>query len=309
MSKFYSLTKSEHYDVVNKEFIEVDLGSPSEPNIIKLPIFKDSWQIHLVNNGNGIYSFDNMFYVSNMGQEWQNAPNCITMFIQTASCFNIKENVDSTGKVEYDYWGIGFTSEQEDKIELAINNYFKTNINKLLAEVKFNSISSGGMNPVVNGIDSLLVCTGNEQTGTLASTFKRPSEQELNPDNITNIAQGVYPYQSGVVTPHTITNWIGQFEQFWGSSNNNYPLNRPTFEYYNQANPGLYHNNFAINNEFAGSTNPTDPLYLAVPAFYEPIDYYASGIYAQMERQDLLALYRRIYFGTRAFQPSPTKEV
>lgn len=296
MARFYNISSSRHWDLWNREFIEVDLGTPSSPNVIKIPVFKDLQQFQFVNQNNNIYCPENYFYLDEYSQTWNNAPNSTTMFIQTCFTVNIYQDIDaSTGEITYKRFQLT-NSDQVTKVKKALNDFYTTNINLIVISNKQEYVQGSNSS---TELMPFTIAQGKETGGTLASTFIRPSDEKLNPTSIENIASGFYPYQTnGVVTTIPPDFWTGELSEFYGREGNK---NIPGVL---DIDAGLISNNLQIDNEFAGISSSTNK-YIAAPRYYEPVDYY--GLYVTYGSNTAIdAVYRRVYFGVRPFNYTPT---
>lgn len=296
------------YDLVSKDFISVDIGTSSSPNVIKIPVFKNNTQFKFINESQGIYSNDKLYYMDTYSQRWQNAPNVITMFIQDACAIGVNPVFSNTGTT---YNRFSFSSSNQTKIKNALFDYFSSNTNKVV----YNGGNTLGVDNnifIPNSVSNITsrysispsityIGLGNENSGTLSNFFKRPSDDEMNPTGIQNLAQGNYPYNvENIITSYNVNRWVGEWQLHTiGTINGSptTPVRVPGFD----TNNGVYIDAVNIDNENFGSsfTNETN---VSIPRFYEPIDYCVISVdYYNSTVTNIYALYRRVYFGVQPF--------
>lgn len=311
MSSNYFTKQQISYDLASKDFISVDIGTSSTPNIIKIPVFKNNTQFKFINDGQTIYAPENLYYMDSYSQRWNNAPNVITMFIQDACAIGVKPdgngNYISVFKPQNE-----LTARQRDSINQELFNYFSSNSGQILytgsptmyirAADSISSITSS-YNISGGSYDKLnyYISKGNENSGTLSNFFKRPSDEELNPTGIQNLAQGNYPYNiENIITSYEVNKWVGEWGQFIGDTlRGNYTsgVRAPGFD----LNNGFYIDVINLNNEPFGSSFSSETN-VSIPRFYEPIDYFFSCCsYGNTSPFSIYALYRRVYFGVQPF--------
>ncbi|MGN1297374.1 MAG: hypothetical protein ACI4VH_02940 [Clostridia bacterium] len=296
------------YDLVSKDFINVDIGTSSSPNVIKIPVFKNNTQFKFINESQGIYSNDNLYYMDTYSQRWQNAPNVITMFIQDACAIGVNP-VFSTNGTTYEHFR--FSNSNVTAIINALFDYFSSNTNKVV----YNGNNSLGVDNSFNVARSIsdissrysltpsikYIGLGNENSGTLSNFFKRPSDEEMNPTGIQNLAQGNYPYNiENIITSYNVKRWVGEWQLHTMGSINGSPTTQvraPGFDYIN----GVYIDAVNIDNENFGSSFSSETN-VSIPRFYEPIDYCVIYVdYGVGNISNIYALYRRVYFGVQPF--------
>lgn len=307
------------YDLANKDFISVDIGTSSTPNVLQIPVFKNNTQFKFINDGQTIYSPENLYYMDTYSQRWNNAPNVITMFIQDACCIGVKPNVTTAGTTYVPMQTSSFSSTQREKIAQGIFEYFSSNSGPVLytgddlnTKYPFGGYAANSISSITSGINVLggtpsntkhshYIAKGNESSGTLSSFFKRPNDEELNPTGILNLAQGNYPYNNeNIIQNYEIQNWVGEWKQLLTSGvelTNNVRL--PGFD----AEAGVYISVVNIANEPFGSSFSTETN-TSIPRFYEPIDYFVMNITSYTSNtgpMNIYALYRRVYFGVQPF--------
>lgn len=305
------------YDLVSKDFISVDIGTSSSPNVLQIPVFKNNTQFKFINEGINIYSPENLYYIDTYSQRWNNAPNVITMFVQDACCIGVKADVTTTGTKYLPIQTKTFTTSQRDKIAQGIFEYFSSNSGPVLytgedinPTVAFDGIAANSVSSITSGTSLLkspqstgshYIAKGNENSGTLSSFFKRPSDEELNPTGIINLAQGNYPYNNeNIIQNYEIEHWVGEWQQLLTSNVTlTNPVRLPGFD----TSAGVYISVVNIANEPFGSSFNTETN-TSIPRFYEPIDYFIMtvGNYTTGTGPfNIYALYRRVYFGVQPF--------
>lgn len=297
------------YDLVSKDFITVDIGTSSSPNVIKIPVFKNNTQFKFINESQGIYSNDKLYYMDTYSQRWQNAPNVITMFIQDACAIGVNPVFSTTGTT---YTNFNFSSSNQTKIKNALFDYFSSNTNKVVYNggntlgvdlsirpaISISNIGSGAnLSPSITYIG-----LGNENSGTLSNFFKRPSDNEMNPTGIQNLAQGNYPYNvENIITSYNVNRWVGEWQLHTIGTIKGSPTTQvraPGFD----TNNGVYIDAVNIDNENFGSSFSSETN-VSIPRFYEPIDYCFISVDYNINNSifNIYALYRRVYFGVQPF--------
>lgn len=310
MSLTYGVKQTISYDMANKDFITVDVGTTSTPIILSIPVFKNNYQFKFLNEGVGAYVGENISYSDIYSNIWKNGPNVITIFIQDAMAIPVEQFINSSGNKEYRVIP-ELSSGTKEKIWGAYNDYFLTNANlQIIGNYNYSGsyyyyISSSQASTTRLTVSSQSIYTGNENSGTLANFFKRPTDEELNPTNLENLAQGNYPYLSqGVVSDLTLNRWVGQFEQLFCSRGSERTPSFPSFS----LTEGLFIDCVGLDNEYFEIQSPTaaTEYNCSVPKFYEPIDYYLLTTSSAGSTYNAYnALYRRVYFGVQPFNYTP----
>lgn len=309
MASNYYTKQQISYDLASKDFISVDIGTSSTPNVLQIPVFKNNTQFKFINDGQTVYAPENLYYMDTYSQRWNNAPNVITMFIQDAVAIGVKP--DGEGGYTKVFDG-KLTQPQRDLINEALFNYFSSNSGPIIYTGSptmyirvANSVSSitSGTNLTTGAYSKLnyYIAKGNESSGTLSNFFKRPTDEELNPTGILNLAQGNYPYNiENIITSYEVNRWVGEWGQFIGDTltgSTTSAIRAPGFD----LNNGVYIDVINLNNEPFGSSFSSETN-VSIPRFYEPIDYYFSHCaYNNTSEFAIYALYRRVYFGVQPF--------
>lgn len=300
------------YDLVKKDYISVTVKNDTgQDQQVEVPVFLYSFTAQFVNADGQALSSPDLFYTDEYSQTWTNAPNTITLFIQDAVALGYYPYTTSSGNLTYIplyekglYEGFSYQNNL-NLINQGLQTYFSTNTRQYIN-------TSASLAPYIqsptNASDlsqyqnltrlSSYIGTGHEGSGTLSTFFTRPSDAQMNPTGLNNVAQGCYPYtDTRFISGENLNFWVGEWGQLFGFGGDISIGNACGFD----SESGQYIRDITLRNSYFTLTGQQ---YIAVPKFFEPIDYYISGYTgynSDPQHYTPFAQYRRVYFGIRPF--------
>lgn len=258
--------------------------------------------VKLVNDGVGAYTNANTWYWSDSGQNWNNAPNVITMFISGVWGLSAYYDKDNQYFNDYSQWR---TSRDEIYSRLASN---------ISTQLFYNDDGSlSGQNwhrRILIGLPNM--------AGNLSPYLAQgPTSAEMNPTGL-EIAQGVYPYTlPEFVDPTTEGKPAFDSNDFFGDANTFLQMETSPSQLrvidtsdVTEANSVGIHLNRSTGIFDIGFLYDSLPFTLGksstIPRFFEPIDYFYMYDTSYSSYPAGCLAYYRIWFGVQPFNYSPS---